>query len=450
MQATLDSTALKHLTRALICLSKYGEDLIICATPETLALSTTNSSLSAYSRFKYRKTFFSRYKVGNRSADNEVAEIPTVTGQLLTKSLLSILKHKTVEKAAEKCELTIQDGASSEDDADEVDSLESRLIVRLHCKHGLCTAAYVSFAGVVKTHRLLLLSPNSLMSPGVPDVPFESRLTIGPKALKDMIEHFPFGKGNKSDPQLIWHFYDSEVQLRSVEASIDAKGRAQLSTELTISADEFEVYDVHEVPITIAFHLREFNATIAFAEASSLPLDIRFTDPSAPLFIDIEGDLSETLFVIATSQVQGGAGSNARRSKSAVQDLLPQSYRGTQHSARMSMHPHSFPDPEASQNGEPSAGDREPLFLPASQLSQAAEEAIRESGLGIENMTMEEFEEMLEGEGEEVEFEYDENTHADILEPFVRGDSFELLEDSEMEPTQSDGDTKTFRPLFED
>ena len=37
----------------------------------------------------------------------------------------------------------------------------------------------------------------------------------------------------------------------------------------------------------------------------ALPLDLRFTDPAAPLFIDIEGDATETLFVIFTSQVQG-------------------------------------------------------------------------------------------------------------------------------------------------
>ena len=36
-------------------------------------------------------------------------------------------------------------------------------------------------------------------------------------------------------------------------------GRAQLATELTISADEFDVYEIAEPPITIAFHLREFN-----------------------------------------------------------------------------------------------------------------------------------------------------------------------------------------------
>lgn len=36
-------------------------------------------------------------------------------------------------------------------------------------------------------------------------------------------------------------------------------GKAQLSTELTISADEFDVYDVYATPTIISFHLREFN-----------------------------------------------------------------------------------------------------------------------------------------------------------------------------------------------
>ena len=34
-------------------------------------------------------------------------------------------------------------------------------------------------------------------------------------------------------------------------------------------------------------------------------LDLRFTDPAAPLFIGVEGDESECLFVISTSQIQG-------------------------------------------------------------------------------------------------------------------------------------------------
>jgi cell cycle checkpoint control protein RAD9A len=118
--------------------------------------------MSAYCRVKYSKQFFAKFHVGNqkRTRDDEpVEEIDSVTGQLLTKvsfgiyaisfakkyliqvlqSLLSILKHRTVEKTVDRCELSIVEGKlpSSEDEQDEErDTLESMLIVRLHCKHG--------------------------------------------------------------------------------------------------------------------------------------------------------------------------------------------------------------------------------------------------------------------------------------------------------------------------
>ena len=52
----------------------------------------------------------------------------------------------------------------------------------------------------------------------------ESWFIVGPKLLKTLLEHFPFGKGSKADPQLIWKFWEDEVQLRSLETSVDAKG----------------------------------------------------------------------------------------------------------------------------------------------------------------------------------------------------------------------------------
>ncbi|KAG0707339.1 Rad9-domain-containing protein [Suillus ampliporus] len=296
MQATLSVVALKPFIRALTCLSRYGDDVVIYADPEHLSLSATNSSLSAYCRFKYGRRFFSRYKFRDGVARDGVQDFK---GQLLAKTLLSILKHKTIEKTVERCEFTIVEATDlyeQEEPDEDQDTLESRLIIRMHCKHG-----------IVKTHRLPLLVPTSLLSPGVPDSSNESRLTIGPRAIKDITEHFPNARGAKSDPQLVWTFGDTEVEVKSLESSIDTRGKAQLSTELTISADEFDVYDVYASPTTIAFHLREFNATIAFAESMGLCLDLRFTDPAAPLFIDVEGDESECLFVISTSQVNGSA-----------------------------------------------------------------------------------------------------------------------------------------------
>ncbi|KAG1839043.1 Rad9-domain-containing protein [Suillus subalutaceus] len=522
MQATLSVAALKPFIRALTCLSRYGDDVVISANPEHLFLSATNSSLSAYCCFKFGRRFFSRYKFRDGAAEDGVQD---VKGQLLAKTFLSIIKHRTIEKTMERCEFTIVEATDlydqNEPDEDQ-DTLESRLIIRLHCKHG-----------IVKTHRLPLLSPTSSLSPG-------------PRAIKDITEHFPNARGAKSDPQLVWTFGDTEVEVKSLESSIDTRGKAQLSTELTISADEFDVYDVYAAPTTISFHLREFNATITFAESMGLCIDLRFTDPAAPLFIDVESDELECLFVISTSQHGGsaapppsnstllnarkrpssnddGEGSSRQRSEtprikkpmkavqrmdactpdvtstskaqSDVRSMPPPSYipQHTPGSPRNQTPPHPSPSwnlppdpshgvtvqpkplfyPQSSQllsdgpSGSPEVGrakarDRTPLFYPLSQLSQADKEVIRASGLGIEDMNQDELEAMLEGEGEEVDFEFVasqnltnmEDRDSVMLSADDDPESFELVEGigTELGPTQDDvgGRKKAFQPLFED
>ncbi|KAF9464941.1 Rad9-domain-containing protein [Collybia nuda] len=457
MQVTLDSFALKSFTKSLNCLSRYGEELTIYATPETFSLSATNLSKSAYCRFKYEKQFFSKYVLNEQKSTGTewgLDEAISVTGQMLIKPLLSILKHRTVEKTVEKCEMSIIEGNLRMEDGSPV---EDNLVVRLYCKHG-----------VVKTHRLLLLTPTSLMAPGVPDAYNESNLTIGPKAVKDMIEHFPLARGVKSDPQLIWSFGESEVELRSLESSIDSKGKAQLITELTISAEEFDVYNVYASPTTIAFHLREFNATIAFAESMSLSLNIRFTDPSAPLFIDVEGDSLEALFVISTSQVHGAvtgapsqyyqplANKKRERDETPVDqnrvkkptkvaqrinklESLPQSTQVVRPTpvvqrteSDMTMPPPSFIPPAIL----PHNPFQEPLFWPSSsQLSAANGVAFQGTGLGLEYMDADELANMLEGEGEEVAYDFSAmvvlpvNPHRS----YVRRANFRVL--SKSEPT---------------
>ncbi|KAJ7703243.1 Rad9-domain-containing protein [Mycena rosella] len=471
MQATLDASALKPFTRALACLARYGEDLSIYAGPDSLSLSTTNSSKSAYCRFRYGRQFFSKYSVGAADAWADEDEDMAVTGQLLTKSLLSILRHKTVEKSVERCELSIVEGPQQANDRseDEQDGLESKLVIRLHCKHG-----------VVKTHRLLLLTLTSFLAPGVPDAHNESHLTVGPRAIRDMLEHFPVPKGARSDPQLIWNFGESEVEVKSLESSLDSKGKNQLSTELTISADEFDLYEIYSTPTTIAFHLREFNATIAFAESMSLALELRFTDPAAPLFIDVEGDNADTLFVISTSQVPGApvpsqAPTNPKKREReetprdfarikkpmkvvqrtdaaslAESERASRSQSTSRTAASMppppvpsrSLHPQHEEMPDVQLTPVPSR-KREPLFLPmSSQLSAADEQILRDTGLGIEDMNAEELEMMLEGDGEEF---------VGSQAPRRPTDADDLGEDVEFEATQSSDDqSKGFQPLFED
>ena len=229
----------------------------------------------------------------------------------------------------------------------------------------------------------------------------------------------------------------------------------------------------------------------------SLPLDLRFTDPAAPLFIAIEGDATETLFVISTSQVQGAltatqtnngnstsnlnlkkrereqSSSQTPRIKKSMKVVQPAGFEGlnarsSPTSRSESRVPGSMPPPSIipgiklsqmsrshnNHNNTSSKSERknEPLFLPSSQMSAADEELLRSTGLGIEAMDEQELTDMLEGEGEEVDFSYvsqppknfkklDKNALHDEMQ--VDGpESFELVEDDILDETQSDDITR--------
>lgn len=227
----------------------------------------------------------------------------------------------------------------------------------------------------------------------------------------------------------------------------------------------------------------------------SLSLDLRFTDPAAPLFIDVDGDYSNTLFVISTSQVNGGQSSvnlsppenfanNRKRDreetpgeatrikkpmKAAQRAETPFGATAHPQSRAQSRVPGSMPPPTSlprsavyhpanlnlqcdamSTPPPPSAASvrvREPLFLPSSsQLSVADEEVLRSTGLGVESMNATELTALLEDEGEEVAFDFGSqapknsslNEYQDGSKHDDNGpDSLEIVDEVELESTQS-------------
>lgn len=77
-------------------MSKYGEDLDIFASSEHLSLSATNSSKSAYGRFKLAPEFFEKYRLNAKTFGSEfrpaaldddlgIAPEELVSGQIVIK-----------------------------------------------------------------------------------------------------------------------------------------------------------------------------------------------------------------------------------------------------------------------------------------------------------------------------------------------------------------------------
>lgn len=178
----------------------------------------------------------------------------------------------------------------------------------------------------------------------------------------------------------------------------------------------------------------------------TLPLDMQFTDTLAPLFIDVEGDCTQGLFVIATSQPPGvpiptsqnnyrpmssyrkrereetpidiNRPSRAMKIVRKVEAVEADAISGNivqsrEHSQIPDFVPPLCPPGPSSHSTSPALRqpsrrsillEKEvPLFLPSSQLTVAENNFLKEAGLGdIE--TLGDLNALLEGEGEEVEF----------------------------------------------
>ena len=211
----------------------------------------------------------------------------------------------------------------------------------------------------------------------------------------------------------------------------------------------------------------------------SLGMELRFTDPAAPLFIDVEGDCSEALFVISTSQVSSAraSASSHRRNvniKKREREETPgqttkikRPMRVVQPSLAMERdQPNANPEPQScapsstvyqefrqtdmppppSFPGHSSSSmekAHEPLFLPSSsQLSAADEAVLRASGLEVG--TMDELTEMLEGEGEEVIFGLTSQPPDLGQRCGFQGygeERFEIIDETELGATQSSYDS---------
>ncbi|THG99804.1 hypothetical protein EW026_g2608 [Hermanssonia centrifuga] len=181
---------------------------------------------------------------------------------------------------------------------------------------------------------------------------------------------------------------------------------------------------------------------------------MRFTDPASPLFIDVEGDLSETLFVISTSQVAGPSHANGGQSR--AQSLQPKGKKREleQDQDGEGGQPQPIPALNSVRKKPMKAVVRTDRASVAREMSRAAEEAIRESGLGIEDMDADEFMTMLEGEGEEVTFDEDKDGARDGglgIGEERESDNFRIFdeEETQLQPTPGPN-LKAFRPLFDD
>ncbi|KAF8323482.1 Rad9-domain-containing protein [Cantharellus anzutake] len=293
--AVIPQFGIKPFSRALACLSKYSDDITICVRGARLTLSAVNSSKSAYGRIVFFPGFFDSYDVTaaiqvERDADNgdeSAGGGDKIEGDVSVKPMLGIFRHRSVADAVDKCELVIRDPLVDMHE-DTNTSISSVLLVRMHCKHG-----------IIKTHRLSLKDPTSI-TPHIPDSsdPSRCRIVVGPQVVKDLLDHF--SGIAKIDAQLEWHFEAVYVSVKTADRTTRKRQDAHIATEIRVDADDFDVYAIQDPPISLCFHLREFNAATALADSISLPINIVLMEPGKPISMEIQTEDQESLFLIST------------------------------------------------------------------------------------------------------------------------------------------------------
>lgn len=234
--------------------------------------------------------------------EDEVEEIRQVVGLIIGKPLLTVLRGSGVDKSAEKCHLEFIEGVEPGSSSGAIESVETRLVVKLHYKHG-----------VIKTHTFPISDTTSVRSPTAPTDDETNKLQIGGRTLKELIEHFPRSdkkSSGYSEPILIWQFFDDNVTMKTEDRWNQGKGDwiggkakrraadeddddgtliySSLNSQLSLAGSEFEFYDVSYAPVTLALHLKELNATMAVAEALGTDVVVRFTSKGAPIFFTFE------------------------------------------------------------------------------------------------------------------------------------------------------------------
>ncbi|NXW71890.1 RAD9A protein, partial [Hirundo rustica] len=246
-------------------LSRIGDELYLEPTESGLSLRAVNSSRSGFASFLFAPLFFQLYEPGSAGPDAELLRC-----KVHMKSFLGIFRSlPSLEKSVGKCLILLKPRAS-------------RLVLQLHCKHG-----------VTKTHNLAFQECERLQA--VFDTQrCASHLCAPARVLAEAVVHFPptlaevtlgTGPGGK-------------ISLRNYVED-EAEPSKTMVTELWLAEDEFQTVAV--VPDShITFCLKEFRGLLSFAEASNLPLTIHFDEPGRPVIFTLDDTVLEVHLVLAT------------------------------------------------------------------------------------------------------------------------------------------------------
>ncbi|KDE02996.1 hypothetical protein MVLG_06496 [Microbotryum lychnidis-dioicae p1A1 Lamole] len=305
-------SALRHFTRAIACLTKWGEEIHVVAAPRQLKLSSINASRTAFAAVTFPAHFFPSYHV--RAPVGEAIVSFSVVG----KALLSPLRPRSAN-TIETCSISVtgqdltqhrrHNGSYGDDDDDATSASGSataaapqcRIVIRLHCHHG-----------VTKTHRMTYSSGSTALYPQAKRDACTITWIASSRILKEWTDHFHLRSGSQGggSDEISFDLHENSCRLRSFgldtssDNPADSLSSRPLSTELVISVSDFDLYEVLR-PSVITFGLKEFKSIIALADAVPATVDVACSRGGEPVLILVEAENFRADFVIATTDFGG-------------------------------------------------------------------------------------------------------------------------------------------------
>ncbi|XP_062249494.1 cell cycle checkpoint control protein RAD9A [Platichthys flesus] len=260
MDCVVTGGNVKVLAKAILSLSRIGDELYVEPQDDGLALRSVNSSRSAYGCFLFAPLFFTRYIIPNGQDFRCKMAIKSV--QAVFRSLASL------EKTVEKCHI-------------ELDKKKNRLTFTLHCKHGL-----------LKTHNLSFQDSESLQAVFDKES-YANVFRAQPRLLADTVVHFP-----SSLDEVTMSVNDDRMWFRN-HVDDEAELSKAMQTELCLASDEFDHFAVR-AHNSVTFCLKELRGLLVFAESANLPISIYFDEPGSPVVLSVTDSVLEGNFVLAT------------------------------------------------------------------------------------------------------------------------------------------------------
>ncbi|PFH63286.1 hypothetical protein XA68_14938 [Ophiocordyceps unilateralis] len=328
---------------ALICLSKFSDDVSLEARKDSFVLTTLNNSKSAYASFRFATNkFFSRYQYHASEQFRERFHCSLYIRALISlfrsRSSVDIQRDAEKQTIIERCDVAIEDGQG----------VNSRLTVRIIFRNGLTSTHQLPFEVVIPVHAKF----NRLEAP--------HHWTISSRTLRQLMDHF--GPGieyldiNTDGDHVNFTCFSEKT------VTEDAVLKKPLQTSIAVEVDEFDDIEVED-KLHIVISVKDFRAIIQHAGSTGNILSARYSLPARPIQLSYTSDAMSCEFLIMTVGERGsnpnqktkkGRKNTARHGPAGLEAASPRTSVAPTDTPRQKSQPVARPAPPTASMPQPS------------------------------------------------------------------------------------------------